>query len=280
MNSHNEACLALAREVVNEYANSSGLVMALVVGSVARGLADAASDVDIYLYCDRVDHDAGEPRLGAIGGRRLFAIATPSGCFEKYRVDDHRFVDVERVATATLDEVVTALHRADPLPAAAEKTAAGVRDAIAIIGADVLAQWRGRLVYPDRLARAQAAAHLPILLSPVALWRLTLARGDCLSFAARVSDTLINGVALLGAVNRAFVVSAEPKWLPWQLERLPLRPERMMDRVNEALTDPTIDRMRDLRTLLDEILALVDAHIDGVDTSAARFALALQPPGE
>jgi hypothetical protein len=38
--------------------------------------------------------------------------------------------------------------------------------------------------------------------------------------------------------------------------------------------------MRDLGTLLDEIVGLVDAHIEGVDTSAARFALALQPPGE
>jgi hypothetical protein len=64
------------------------------------------------------------------------------------------------------------------------------------------------------------------------------------------------------------LVTAEPKWLPWQLDRLPLRPERMMDRMNEALSDPTIDRMRDLGRLLDEIVALVDAHIEGVDTSA------------
>ena len=48
MSSTNDAGLALAREVVNEYASSSGLVMALVVGSVARGIADGASDVDIY----------------------------------------------------------------------------------------------------------------------------------------------------------------------------------------------------------------------------------------
>jgi hypothetical protein len=279
VSSTNDAGVALAHEVVNEYPRSSRLVMALVAGSVARGLADGASDVDIYLYCDRADRDAGEAWLGAIGGRRLFAIATPSGCFEKYRVGD-RFVDVERAATATLDDLVAALHGADPLPASAEKTAAGLRDAIALTGADALAEWRGRLVYPETLARAQAAAHLPMLLSPLALWRLTLARGDWLSFAARVSDTLLHGVALLGAVNHTFLVTTEPKWLPWQLDRLVVRPERMMDRMNEALSDPTIDRMRDLGRLLDEIVALVDAHIEGVDTSAARFALALQPPGE
>jgi len=274
-----DACLALAREVVEAYARTDEFVMALVAGSVARGLVDDASDVDVYLYRARVDHEAGEPRLGAVGGRRRFAMATPTGCFEKYSVGD-RFVDVQRVAISALNDVVAALHRAAPLPPSVEKTAAGLRDAIALVGGDVLARWQGRLEYTDQLAGAQAAAHLPRLLPPVALWRVTLERGDRLSFAARVSDTLLHGVALLGAVNRVFVVSAEPKWLPWQIDRLPLVPERMMDRVNEALTDPTVDRMRDLETLLHEILGLVDAHIEGVDTSVARFTLALQPPGD
>src|SRR3954451_13689683 len=41
---------SLAERVVSAYADVEGLRMAVVTGSLARGLADEASDVDVYLY--------------------------------------------------------------------------------------------------------------------------------------------------------------------------------------------------------------------------------------
>ena len=273
-----DADFEVARRVVDSYAGLGGLVMGLVTGSVARGISDVASDLDIYLYWIQTDRVAlaGSNRLRALGTDRLFGMATPTGFFEKHRLKD-RFVDVESVEIAALSEVVASLSNAEVMTPRVEKTVAGLLDAVAMTGGDELLRWQHRMKYSDDLATAQVAAHIGGLRPPVALYEITLARGDALSFAARLSSTLLHGVALVGAVNRQFIATTEPKWIPWQLDRLTIRPDHMADRINAALTHPTIETMRDLASLLDEIVDLVDRHIDTVDTRPARFALALDP---
>jgi hypothetical protein len=271
-----DADFEVARSVVDSYASLGGLVMGLVTGSVARGISDAASDLDIYLYWIETDCAAlaGTNRLRALGADRLFGVATPTGFFEKHRLKD-RLVDVESVEIAALNEVVASLSNAEVMTSRVEKTVAGLLDAVVVTGGDELLRWQHRMKYGDALATAQGAAHISGLLPPVALYRITLLRGDALSFAARLSSTLLHGVGLVGAVNRRFIATTEPKWIPWQLDRLSIRPDAMADRINEAFAHPTIETMRDLASLLDEIIDLVDRHIDAVDTRPARFALGL-----
>ena len=69
-----ERDLALARGVVDLGADA-GVEMALVAGSVARGLADAASDIDVYLYCDRLDRSAAD-RVDRLAALAQFTIVT------------------------------------------------------------------------------------------------------------------------------------------------------------------------------------------------------------
>jgi hypothetical protein len=140
--------------------------------------------------------------------------------------------------------------------------------------------WRQRLAYKDATATADVAARLPRLLAPSALYALTYARGDLLGFASRVSAVLLDVVAVLGAVNRRFIPVDDPKWLPWHLAQLTLVPTAFDDRLRTALTAPSRPAMADLDDAVVEALDLVDCHVAGVDTRAARYALRLQPrPG-
>jgi hypothetical protein len=264
--------------VADQYASLGSLRMVLLTGSAARGLSDAASDLDVYLYWDEFDRDRlkDASALSVAGAARVFAVGTASGVFEKYRRDG-RFVDVESVEIAALERTAVALDTGSGLSAEVVKVAAGLRDAVPVIGADDLARWQRRMVLSDAIALAEVAARSHRLLSPVALFDLTYARGDVLSFAARVSHVLLDAVALLGAANRVFIPVDDPKWLPWHLGRLEHVPPAVAERIAEGLRSPTPDAMADLEALVVEVLDLVDSHVPDADTRLARFAIGLSP---
>lgn len=272
-----EEAIALSSRVVDLVATGD-VRMALITGSVARGLADAASDLDIYLYWDRLDRtEMAEPqRFDPIGARVAFGVPTAHGWFTKLDLDG-RYVDVESVDATVLEHARDALTAGGAPPGWVVKLAAGVRDAIAVRGAEQLAVWQQRFVYTDESATAEVTTRAPRLVSPTALFELAYARGDILSFTARLSRVLLDVVALLGAVNRRFIPVDEPKWIPWHLARLTHHPRDIDGRIHDALTHPSADTMRDLDALVEETLDLVDAYVPDAATSAARFAVSLRP---
>jgi hypothetical protein len=269
--------IALASRIVGLVATND-LQMGLITGSVARGLSDEASDLDIYLYWDRVDlTDLAEPhRFDAIGARVAFGIPTASGWFTKLD-HDGRYIDVESVDATLLEHASHALAAGGAPAGWVVELAAGLRDAIALHGSGQLVVWQQRFRYRDEWAAAEVTARAARLVSPTALFELTDARGDTLSFTARLSQVLLDAVALLGAVNRRFIPVDEPKWIPWHLRQLTHHPRDVDQRIHDALTHPSADTMADLDALLDETLDLVDTHVPGTATRTARYAISLRP---
>ena len=175
--------LEKADRVIGCYDDLDEPSMALVTGSVARGLSDDASDLDVYLYREQVDRGAIEatPRVEQLGARRIIGVERPAGYFEKYWLDG-RFVDVESVSTVML-EVTSEAMAAGEVTDAALSLACSLRDAVARRGADELARWHAQLVYSDELARSQVRSRGGRLLAPSALFELSYRRGDTLTYA-------------------------------------------------------------------------------------------------
>jgi len=251
--------------------NASDGDMALVTGSVARGLSDQSSDIDLYVY-RRGDVHA-QPSLPPSEAKLLFAIPTRTGRFEKFRLGD-RFVDIEQVHSTVLDTVWGRVKEGHIEPSDVT-IGAGIRDAKALTGADALDLWQRRLTLTDRVATCEVRRLAGQLVSPRALYDLTWRRSDHLSYLARVSRVLLSGVGLLGAVNRRWVPTDEPKWMPWHIDQLQLTPPETKEGIQAGLTSPSEGTTENARILLIDILDLVDRHIGCADTRAARFALQL-----
>ncbi len=251
--------------------------MALVCGSVARGLADESSDIDLYVYGTDVDGQRlGRTRLLEPAGAALaFGLPTPSGWFQKYRLDG-RFVDVEYCDVRLLDDAAAELGSGRLSPQVV-RLAAGLRDAVPAIGAADLEHRRHSLVYTDAVALAEVQARSARLLPLRVLYALTWARGDLVSYASRASQVLLDAVALVGAANREFVPVDEPKWIPWHLARLAQQPERLAGTLIEAFEAPSTEVAERADAVLREVLDLVDASVPGADTRVARFTLGHSP---
>ncbi len=148
-----------------------------------------------------------------------------------------------------------------------------------MVGEAKLREWQGRLVLSDTTAAAEITAHAPRLLAPSVLYELTMGRGDVLSFAARVSHVLLDVVALLAAANRVCVPVDDPKWLPWQLDRLAVTPPTMATRIDRALRQPSPATMVGSRRARRRGPRHRRRRMPGADTRAARFTLRLTPEG-
>jgi hypothetical protein len=272
-----EELLLTLRRASDAYRELPGLRMALVAGSVARGVADGSSDLDLYLYFDHVDHRlvGATPLLTSPDTSRLFGLPTSDGYFEKYRYGD-RLLDVECVNLRALQRAVEQLSGAEAPAAWSVKIAIGLRDALPLAGADELKLWQSRLAYSDRAAAAEVASRGGAIVAPSALFALTFERSDPLAFAARLSKLLLDVIALLAAANREFVPVDDPKWMPWHLARLRYAPERLVERLATGLREPTIASMEDLDALVLEVLDIVDDRVPDASTMTARYALELR----
>jgi len=229
----------------------------VVTGSVSRGVADAVSDVEMLLVTE------GEPdlddcfRLAAACGLTDLGTWGPQGVPTK-RVSGYREgVPIELIWWSRMhaESAVDAVF-AGELSATADALANGV----ALRTSGLLAKWQERLShYPDELAaaRIEEAALTWGGFAPAGL--LTIARpGERLSLVERMVDDASRVVRIVFAVNRVWQPTL--KRLADRAAGLAVKPDRLAERIEDALTEP--DPYRALLVLTElqaETVALAPA---------------------
>lgn len=264
----NEHLRALAQRVADAVAADVAEEIVLT-GSVSRGMADEASDIEMLLVtsapleledCFGLARAGGLDDLGTWGAqdgptRRV------SGCRERVPVEliwwprDH--------AEAQIDALL-----AGALPSTADALAHGV----ALRTTGRLAAWQERLRdYPPELAAAQIeAAALPWGgFSPAGL--LTLLRpGDRLALTEWMVDGTLRVLTIVFALNRVWRPTT--KRLAVRVAPLATKPERLAERIEDALTEA--DPQRALRIMTELQLDTVRLAPSGPNVDRARAWLA------
>jgi predicted nucleotidyltransferase len=211
----------------------------VVTGSVSRGVADDVSDIEMLVVArDELDLEecfslAGDAGLTGLDtwGQQGVPTKRVSGYLEG--------VPIELVwwSRAYAEEMVDAIFAGNP-----GGTADALANGLALRTSGALAQWQERLQhYPDELAQAQIedAALTWGGFTPAGL--LTIIRpGERLSLLERIVDDAIRVTRIVFAVNRVWQPTT--KRLADRVAPLELKPERMAERIEEALTEPDLRR--------------------------------------
>ena len=237
----------------------------VLTGSVSRGVADDISDIEMLLVtqgeldlgdCFLLAAASGVTDLGTWGEQGL-----PTKRVSGYR--DGAPVELiwwSRVHAASAIDAIFA----GELVASAEAIANGV----ALRTSGLLAQWQERLDhYPDELAGARIedaalkwggfhAAGLLTLLRP----------GDRLALLEWMVDDAARIVRIVFALNRVWQPTL--KRLSDRTATLALKPERLAERIEEALTEP--DAQRALLVMTELQIETVDLAPDGPNIVRAR----------
>ena len=240
----------------------------IVTGSVSRGMADAVSDIEMLVVTPEVlplqtcfEHArvAGLTNLGTWGAQD-----TPAR-----RVSGMRDgVPLELIwwSREFAESQMSAL-----LAGQVTSSADAIFNGVALRTGGLLAEWQERLrSYPDEVAAAQIEdAALPWG-GFAAEGLLTLTRpGERLALVEWMLDGALRVVRIVFALNRVWVPTT--KRLALRVEPLPVKPARLAERIDEALSEP--DPTRALLVLTELQLDAVELAPEGPNIDRARIWL-------
>ncbi len=237
----------------------------VLTGSVSRGMADDVSDIEMLIVTP------AEPEL-----EECFALAAACGLTNlgtwgpqggpTQRVSGMRDgVPIELIwwSRAQAATAVDAIFDG-PVSASADALAHGV----ALRTSGLLAQWQERLAdYPAALAAAHIEDAALTWGGFAAAGLLTLIRpGERLALVERMVDDASRVVRIVFALNRVWPPTL--KRLAARSAELPVKPERLAERIDEALTEP--DPRRALLAMTELQLETALLAPDGPNIVRAR----------
>src|SRR5206468_3507906 len=252
---------ALAQRVAD--ALPAAVIEVVLTGSVSRGVADDVSDIEMLVVTEE-----------QLSLEEAFELARRAGLEERDSWGDPS-TPTRRVFGyrdgLPVETIWWSRELAEELfasGAAAEAIANGV----ALRTSGLLVRWQERLAdYPDSLAaeRIEKAAERWGGFTPAGL--LTLARPDCsLARMEWLVESAQRVLAIVFALNR--VQQPTAKRLAARVEPLALKPERLAERIEEALAEP--DPRRALHVMTELQLDAVRLAPSGPNIDRARTWLA------
>ncbi len=237
----------------------------VLTGSVSRGVADDVSDIEMLIVtpgepeldtCFALAADAGLTALGSWGPQ-----SQPTKRVSGYREG----VPIELIwwSRPQAEEAVDAIFAGQ-----VSGTADALANGVALRTSGLLAEWQKRLShYPDELAAAEIEDAALTWGGFAAAGLLTIVRpGERLSMLERMVDDAIRVTRIIFALNRVWQPTT--KRLAARVEPLPIKPDRLAERIEEALTEPDLLRAVTLMTELQaDTVALAP---DGPNIVCAR----------
>lgn len=263
--------LDIASQIAEGFAGHPSVVAVVLGGSVARGDADASSDLDIFVFC--AEHLSRPERAAVVNGVRGHGWRTHSkpdhgilrDCF---RTVEHR-VDIEQVLVPhyerTLDEVMGQLST----DRAKQSLLGGLLDSIALYDTGAVDAWKTRIrAYPDGLQRKIIEEQLEI--APLWIPRIYAEnRGDQLFLTTAMCAAGNQVLDILHGLNRWYL-PGEYKRVPARLARMPIAPHRIADRFSAVFRAASPRTSRDLEGIVLEVLDLVEQYCPELDVAHAR----------
>ena len=259
------------RAIAQAVADALPSIVAEVVltGSVSRGVADDVSDIELLIVTERqleleecyaIAAACGVTDLGTWGLQGV-----PTKRVSGYR--DGAPMELiwwsRKHAASSVDSIF-----AGELPTSADALANG----IALRTSGLLAEWQGRLRhYPDELAAARIEDAALTWGGFAAAGLLTIIRpGERLALVERMVEDATRVVRIVFALNRVW--QPTPKRLADRTARLSIKPDRLAERIAEALTEP--DPRRALLVMTELQADTVELAPDGPNIVRARTWLA------
>jgi predicted nucleotidyltransferase len=260
-----EELRAVAQRVAD--ALPSEVVEVVLTGSVSRGVADEVSDIEMLVVTVEpcaLDACFELARVTGLEGLDTWAGAPPpaqrvSGFFEGLPVElifwprEHAESRIELLLRGELPS---------------ETNADALVHGISLRTAGLLVSWQARLrEYPPELAaaRIEEAASRWCGFTPAGV--LTIVRpGDRLALVEWMVDAAVRVQTIVYALNRTWQPTT--KRLGDRLQTLAVKPERLAERVEEALTEP--DPRRALLTMTELQLDALLLAPSGPNVDRAR----------
>jgi predicted nucleotidyltransferase len=240
-----------------------------IAGSVAQGVADEVSDIDMVVYYEqtptREELEAFREQAG--GSNWIFFYGDPAegGCAISFACEGIKCdfaISTLAKWEDNMEEVLT-LHKADsPM----QKALSGILDAVPLFGEAYITLWKGQAAeYPDALAEAMVKKHLKFY-PPWVTERMVAKRGDLLFLYEIFTEAGKNILGVLMGLNRRYHWG-EFKRTDALLAGLEIAPPNLAERLHRVLRDEPETAAQELHTLIEDTFLLIEKHLPQLDIS-------------
>jgi hypothetical protein len=271
MNPHVAWRLAVARQVAERLRRYEGIRAIVVGGSVARGYADAYSDLEMPLFWDGLPSDEVRKAVVAdLGAEFLYGYDGPSN--EDQLLIDGFQVDLWQCSVAHEETVFEDVLTRFDTGLGSSNFMDTVRACIPLHGEALIARWKERArSYPDELLVSNVQESLG-----------HLDRGHLEVHARRDNPTMVYGAIgdlqkqvflILLALNREYFPSY--KWMYRALDRMRVKPADIVRRFRKAYICPQAEAISDTLALVGETLNLVEERCPQIETSTVKVRLSI-----
>lgn len=280
----------LAREVAPAYAADINVGAVAIAGSVARGLADRYSDIELHVFWRVPPTTQARVAAAARAGGKIDFVWTEAPTEEEYktiiekthgqvgllwpREDDEWseiyyvkgvFIDVSNFLASQVDSYLTdILTRHDPSDVK-QMLISAVQCAIPLHGEGVIERWRKRAsTYPIELSRAVVLQNLSVEKDWWACDQL-VDRGERVLLSELFCTMERKILRLLLGLNRIYIPDVRLKWGRHLIEQMTIRPSRLAERLRDVFRLEPRLAVIEIQQLLEETWNLVEEHSPDIE---------------
>lgn len=264
----------LASRITKPYTQLPTLRCAMITGSVAKGLADNFSDIDMTYYYEGAlpdeeslatlrEQNGGSERKWIIGDR-------DSGSFaEAFHVDGIEVQIGHTTITSWKQSIAEVLEKHNP-DTPLHKAMEGTLASIALYGDSFLDGWKEEIEqYPDGLAQAMVRHHLKFF----PLWGLNAhfdSRDATIWYYQSLVEAAQNIIGTLAGLNRLYFTTFQFKRMGRFVNQMAHKPEQLGDRLERLFTADRHTAVSQLETIVEETITLIETHMPDIDTNSAK----------
>lgn len=280
MNLASKYLLALAKQKIQAYITHPLAKAAMITGSTATGEADLYSDVEMFIYYDRLPpiEELQLVRLRNQGSEPIATFEDPDQRFfgEFYYIDEVQF----QIGNSTIEfwegEMSTVFEEFD-VTSPAQKALSGMLDCIPVYGEEIISHWKQQIAdYPDALVQVMVEKHLNFF--PLWSVREQLAARDTTIFQHQIRlEAGQNLLGVLAGLNRLYYSTFQFKRMKQFIDRMDIKPQDLYVRLENLYYQEPLSCADELKKLIAETIELVELHLPQVDTSKVKASLERQP---
>ncbi|MGE5374177.1 MAG: DUF4037 domain-containing protein [Bacteroidota bacterium] len=268
-NSHTQCRIDFARHLARRLETFEGIKAIIIAGSVARGYADEYSDIELPIFWDPLPDDVTRHAIAsALNAEFLYAYDGPA--HEDQLLIDGVQVDLWDVSTTHQEEILDGVLHRHHFDLGALNALDTIRSCIPLYGHEIVRKWKLLAQeYPDQLAEKIMQEHLAAF--SIGELFILAKRDNPTAFYSRLSFLQQEAFLVLLALNRRYFPTF--KWLYPSLESMEVKPEGICRRFRRAYKAPYREAIKDTKSILEEIVHLVERQFPQMDTALVHRRL-------
>jgi len=281
----------LARKIAPAYAANPQVEVVFIFGSVARGWADCYSDIELGAVWLQPPTEKELQSAALSAGAERWEMAPYNEAKQSWA--EMFYVSGVRIETAhwtheTIENIIAdVVERYDVsqnfLVFEKQATVSALQKGTLLHDTGVLDAWRHKVAeYPEGLAIAMVQKHLRF--SSFGSREMLAERNEIPLIHENNSHSVRTLLNLLFGLNRMYHPTF--KWTKYFVEEMSIAPPHLFTRLERVYQADTMSGTRELRSLIEETLDLVEKHLPQIDLTSQREEFAKpyeswpQPPEE